>query len=110
MDYLFPCAHVWLCTEFISYAVLVAITATVLIFYVSPRIGRTNPLVYITITGTMGSLTVMACKGLGVAIKQTVAGDSQLANPVTWLIGTTVVFCIVVQVLGNHKQSVACWC
>ena len=90
---------------FVSYVILVAASAGSLIFYASPRWGQSNPLVYITITGTIGSISVVGCKGLGVAIKQTLAGSSQLDNPVTWLILVTVVVCIVVQVFTNfHIQ------
>jgi hypothetical protein len=78
--------------------VFVVVLAIFLIFYASPRWGHSNPLVYITITGTIGSMTVLFCKGLGVAIKQTVGGSSQLSNPVTWMILITVVVCIIVQV------------
>jgi drug/metabolite transporter (DMT)-like permease len=89
--------------EFISYVLLVISISVLFIFYISPRYGQTNPLVYITITGTIGSLSVMGCKGLGVAIKQTLAGDSQLANPATWLILGTIVFCITVQMIYLNR-------
>jgi len=87
-----------LLVDFISYVILVTVSAGFLICYASPRWGQSNPLVYIAITGTIGSLSVVGCKGLGVAIKQTLAGASQLGNPVMWLIIATVVICISVQV------------
>lgn len=43
---------------FIVYAFLIVSGAVALIFFVSPRYGQTNPLVYIAITGTIGSLSV----------------------------------------------------
>ena len=73
------------------------------IFYTSPRWGQTNPMVYISITGSIGSLSVMACKGLGVALKQTFAGDNQLTNWLTWLILFSVVFCITIQMNYLNK-------
>jgi len=45
-----------------------------------------------------GSISVIGCKGLGVSIKQTIAGSSQLTNPAMWIILVTVVACITVQV------------
>jgi len=83
---------------FIAYIILVAAGAVWLVFYASRRWGNTNPLIYITITGTIGSLSVMGCKGLGVGIKQTVTGTSQLSNPALWMILVIVATCITVQV------------
>jgi len=77
---------------------LVAVGAVWLIFYASRRWGNTNPLVYVTITGTIGSLSVMGCKGLGIGIKQTFAGANHLTDPVVWIILITVATCITVQV------------
>jgi len=92
---------VCVCAGFIAYIAVVSVGAVWLVFYASRRWGNTNPLVYITITGTIGSLSVMGCKGLGVGIKQTVAGTSQLTNPAMWMILVTVATCITVQVCSS---------
>ena len=76
-----------------------AVSTVWLVFYAGRRWGNMNPLVYVMITGTIGSLSVMGCKGLGVGIKQTVAGSSQLMNPAMWMILLSVVMCITVQVI-----------
>ena len=70
---------------FVIYAFVVVVTVVVLISYLEPRYGQKNPLVYVTVTGAIGSLTVMACKGLGVVIKQTLQGDNQLTNWLSWI-------------------------
>ena len=88
---------------FITYVVLIAALACILIFYCSPRHGNTNPMIYVTITGAIGSLSVMGCKGLGVAIKLTIAGDSQLTNWLTWFILASVAGCITVQMIYLNK-------
>lgn len=88
---------------FIMYAFFVVALAVVLIFHTSPRYGTSNPLVYITITGTIGSLSVMACKGLGVALKQTFSGDNQMSNWLTWFILFSVACCITVQMNYLNK-------
>ncbi|CAH1776456.1 unnamed protein product [Owenia fusiformis] len=88
---------------FITYAFIIAVCACVLIFYYGPRHGQTNPLIYITISGSIGSLTVMGCKGLGVALKQTFAGDNQMTNWLTWLILITLVFDISIQMNYLNK-------
>ena len=88
---------------FMSYAVMVILSATFLIFYCAPRWGLTNPLIYITITGTIGSLTVMGCKGLGVALKQTMAGENQFTHWLTWFMLIGLAACITVQMNYLNK-------
>ena len=88
---------------FIVYAVIIVTFCSLLAFYFSPRYGQTNPLVYITITGAIGSLSVMSCKGLGVAIKQTFQGEQQFTNPLTWFIILGVAACITVQMNYLNK-------
>ncbi len=88
---------------FITYAFVVLVCALVLIFYYSPRHGQTNPLIYISITGMIGSLTVMGCKGLGVAIKQTFDGHQQFSYWLTWFVIAWVVSCIIVQMNYLNK-------
>ena len=56
-----------------------------------------------TVTGAIGSLTVMACKGLGVALKQTMGGDSQVTNWLSWLLLVIVGICIAIQMIYLNK-------
>lgn len=88
---------------FIIYGLSVLLTSMFLILYVSPRYGQSNPLVYITITGGMGSLSVMACKGLGTAIRQTLEGDEQASNWLTWVMVACIAFFISVQMIYLNR-------
>ncbi|XP_074649606.1 magnesium transporter NIPA2-like [Tubulanus polymorphus] len=88
---------------FIVYAIAIVFGNVLLIFWLAPKFGQTNPLIYLTISGSIGSLSVMACKGLGVAIMQTVHGNQQFTNWLTWLILLQVVFCITVQMNYLNK-------
>ena len=81
----------------------VSLSAIVLIYYYGPRYGQRNPLIFITITGSIGSLSVMGCKALGVAIKQSLNGDNQLTNRLTWFIIICVASCIAVQMNYLNK-------
>ena len=86
-----------------TYGFLVIVLALVLIFYYGPRHGKTNILVYIAICSLIGSLSVMGCKGLGIVIKQTVRGNSQLSNPVAWCLLGAVLACVMTQMNYLNK-------
>lgn len=90
-------------TGFVAYGFIVIIFALVLVFYYGPRFGKTNILVYIAICSLIGSLSVMGCKGLGIVIKQTLHGDSQLTNPVAWGLLFAVLACVMTQMNYLNK-------
>lgn len=74
-----------------------------MIYAVSPRYGRSNPLVYISICSLVGSVSVMAIKGFGIAVKLTFAGKNQFSHPSTYVFGIVVVVCILVQMNYFNK-------
>ncbi|KAJ3413258.1 hypothetical protein HDV05_008244 [Chytridiales sp. JEL 0842] len=57
---------------FLTYSALVALSLIVLIFYLEPRYGRTQPMVYITISSFIGAYLVMAAQGIGSSIVHSV--------------------------------------
>lgn len=79
------------------------VSAVILIFRVAPKHGRNLIFVYVSICSVVGSLTVMACKGLGIALKQTLGGNSQLTNPVAWMLLVGGALCIMVQMNYLNK-------
>ena len=85
------------------YCFTVFVFSIVMIYGVVPKYGRTNPLVYISICSLVGSVSVMAIKGFGVAVKLTFAGNNQFSHPSTYLFGITVVLCILVQMNYFNK-------
>lgn len=70
-------------TAFICYILIILILSVIMIFYIEPKHGHNNVMVYIIICSTIGSLTVMACKALGLAIRDTISGKSNEFNQ--WL-------------------------
>lgn len=90
-------------SAFLVYTLFVVLVSLVLIFYFGPRYGTKNPMVYIGITGMIGSLSVMGCKGFGVALKQTFAGDNQLNSWFTWFLVLGVACCITTQLNYMNK-------
>lgn len=86
------------------YVAGVVILSLVLIFYVAPRHGQSNILVFISICSIIGSLSVLGCKGLGIALKRTFSGDNQLTNWLTWFCLFGVVFCVTTQLNYLNKS------
>ncbi|KAM5532255.1 hypothetical protein V8D89_014094 [Ganoderma adspersum] len=82
---------------FLMYSFIVLVFSLVMVYAIVPKYGRTNPTVYISICSLVGSVSVMAIKGLGVAVKLTFAGNNQFTRPATYVFGILVATCIIVQ-------------
>ena len=76
-----------------------------LIYKVAPVYGKKNMLVYLTICSLVGSISVMAAKGFGIALKLTLSGNNQLIYPSTYVFGITVAVCAVTQINYFNKVS-----
>lgn len=61
------------------------LAAALAIIFLAPKYGRSNVVVYVFICSTLGALTVMGCKGLGVALKETFAGHNEFTNWLTYV-------------------------
>jgi magnesium transporter len=61
---------------FITYVLVILGMAAFIGFYLARRIGHKNVLVYIILCSSIGSLTVMSCKALGLAIRDTLSGKN----------------------------------
>uniref|UniRef100_A0A7S0WPU4 Probable magnesium transporter n=1 Tax=Chlamydomonas leiostraca TaxID=1034604 RepID=A0A7S0WPU4_9CHLO len=88
---------------FIGYTVFAVSVAVFLIWYVAPSHGTSNIFVYIAICSLAGSLSVMSCKALGIALKFTVRGDNQLVLVETWVCMGVVVACVMTQMNYLNK-------
>ncbi|OCH91265.1 DUF803-domain-containing protein, partial [Obba rivulosa] len=88
---------------FLLYCFTVLVFSLVMIYTVAPRYGRSNPLVYISICSLVGSVSIMAVKGFGVALKLTFAGNNQLTHPSTYVFAIVVIGCILVQMNYFNK-------
>ena len=71
------------------YAFAAAGGALYLMFKVAPKYGKTHIFVNIGICSLFGSLSVISCKALGMAVKMTFEGNNQFRYPATY-------FCIMV--------------
>ncbi|EZF32573.1 magnesium transporter [Trichophyton mentagrophytes] len=95
--------HYALQPGFLLYCTFVAIFSTVMIYRVSPKYGKKNPLVYISICSTVGSVSVMSVKAFGIAVKLTLDGHNQFTHPSTYVFAIVVVCCILTQMNYFNK-------
>ncbi|XP_010771591.1 probable magnesium transporter NIPA2, partial [Notothenia coriiceps] len=89
---------------FLVYLSAVLLLCSVLVFYFSPRVGRSNILVYISVCSLLGAFTVASVKGLAIAINTVVGDVSVLKNPLTWILLVTLIVSIVTQVNYLNKS------
>lgn len=91
-------------TGFITYVVAVISICVFIALCLGPRYGHRNVVVYITLCSAVGSLTVMGCKGLGLALKETLSGENnEIDNWLTWIFLLTVMLCVTVQMNYLNK-------
>lgn len=88
---------------FIIYTICVLIGCTLIIFYFGPVYGKKNVMVYILLCSSAGSLTVMCCKGLGVAIRESINGKNQTSNFLTWTLFFLLVLFVMIQMNYLNK-------
>ncbi|XP_041460181.1 magnesium transporter NIPA2-like [Lytechinus variegatus] len=88
---------------FVTYIVGLLIVVIVLIYVVSPTYGHKNILVYLSICSLVGSLSVLACKGFGIAVKEFSKGTNTFLFPITWFLLTSLVICILMSMHYLNK-------
>ncbi|XP_045604191.1 uncharacterized protein [Procambarus clarkii] len=87
---------------FLVYAGLVVIVS-VLFMALVPRYGHRYVLLYITICSCFGSLSVMFCKGVGLAIKQTIGGINEFTNWATWVCLVALIACLLIETVYMQR-------
>jgi len=88
---------------FLLYVTTVVAFSLVMIYKVSPKYGKKNPLVFISICSTIGSLTVLSSKAFGIAVKLTFAGNNQFIYPSTYVFIIVTGVCIMTQMNYFNK-------
>ncbi|XP_050761046.1 magnesium transporter NIPA4 isoform X2 [Gymnogyps californianus] len=89
---------------FLAYAAILLAVCFLLIFYLAPRYGQSNILIYLTICSVIGAFSVSSVKGLGIAIKGFFAGRPVLQHPLTWILVITLVASITTQINYLNKS------
>ncbi|TFK28501.1 DUF803-domain-containing protein [Coprinopsis marcescibilis] len=88
---------------FLLYCFIVLVVCIVTIFIIAPKHGRTSPIPYLTVCSLVGSVSVMAIKAFGIAVKLTASGNNQFKHPSTYFFGIAVPLCILIQMNYFNK-------
>ncbi|KAF9734517.1 duf803 domain membrane protein [Paraphaeosphaeria minitans] len=88
---------------FLIYCVFVAAFSIFMIYNIAPKYGKRNPLIYLSICSTTGSVSIMAIKAFGIALKMTFAGNNQFTHPSTYVFVIITVGCILTQMNYFNK-------
>ncbi|KAI7796476.1 magnesium transporter NIPA4 [Triplophysa rosa] len=89
---------------FMVFASVLLVACMVLIFYLSPRFGQMNILIYICICSLLGAFTVSSVKGLGIAIHTSFSDLSVFRHPLTWILLLTLIVSILIQINYLNKS------
>ncbi|KAL8292184.1 hypothetical protein RQP46_001650 [Phenoliferia psychrophenolica] len=88
---------------FLVYAGLVIIASLVLAFYVAPKHGKTNMLVYISICSLIGGLSVACTQGLGSSILTSIRGDNQFKHWFIYVLWAIVIITLSIEINYLNK-------
>lgn len=85
------------------YCIAAVVFSTVMIYKIAPKYGKKNPLIYISICSTVGSVSVMSVKAFGIALKLSLGGNNQFSHPSTYVFAIVTVVCILTQMNYFNK-------
>lgn len=88
---------------FLVYGICVILVVSGMIWKVAPKWGKRSPIVYLVICSLIGSLSVMAVKAFGIAVKLTIEGNNQFNQVSTYVFGFMCAVFIIVQVNYFNK-------
>ena len=89
---------------FVCYLIFVSFTSFLLIAFYAPKYGTQNVIIYVLICSLIGSLSVMSCKGLGIAIRQTLTQTNQMTNSLFWVFLISVIITVSIQMNYLNKS------
>jgi len=88
----------------VTYGVIILLVSLYLIFFVAPRHGSTNVMVYISICSLLGSFSVSCVKGVGLAFKEWANGGHIWTNALTYVLFVGLVLSVSTQVCGRFRN------
>lgn len=88
---------------FVVYVAVVVTASLVLIIHFGPRYGTRDVTIYIAICSLIGGFSVLGCKAIGLAVKETIQGENEFANWITWFSLMSLIVCVCTQMNYLNK-------
>ncbi|KAF5655805.1 DUF803 domain-containing protein [Fusarium heterosporum] len=88
---------------FLSYAGVIIVGSAITAFWVAPKYGNKNMLVYISICSWVGGLSVVATQGLGAAIIAWIDGKPQYKEWFLWVLFVFVICTLLTEIIYLNK-------
>lgn len=91
-----------LSTAFVVFTVVSVAAILWLVFVTAPKSGNENVVVYVAICSLLGGFDVVSAKALGIAVKLSFSGHSQMFYPDTYIftLVTSLIHCRVVNMFA----------
>lgn len=84
---------------FLTYTGIVLVGSTLVAWFVAPKWGNKNMLVYISICSWVGGLSVVCTQGLGASIIAWIGGKPQYKEPFLWILFVFVICTLLVEIV-----------
>lgn len=89
---------------FIFYTMIILSVCLFIVFYFGPVYGKENVIVYVFLCSIIGSLTVMCCKALGLALKEIIYdGKNHMEYFTLWILLFSTITFIMIQMNYLNK-------
>lgn len=88
---------------FLTWLGICVVTSLVLVFFVAPKYGKKNMLVYITVCSVIGGLSVSVTSGLGAAILLSIRGENQFTYWFTYFLLGFIIVTLLVEINYLNK-------
>lgn len=95
--------HYVIAPGFLTYAGIILVGSAIVAFFVAPKYGKKNMLVYISICSWVGGLSVSATQGLGAAIVAQIGGKQQFNQWFLYVLFVFVVGTLLTEIIFLNK-------
>lgn len=95
--------HYMIAPGFLTYAGIIIVGSAVVAWFVAPKYGNKNMLVYISICSWVGGLSVVSTQGLGASIIAWIGGKPQYKEPFLWILFVFVICTLLTEIIFLNK-------
>lgn len=95
--------HFMISPGFLTYAGIIIVGSIAVAWFVAPKYGNKNMLVYISICSWVGGLSVVCTQGLGASIIAWIGGQPQYKEPFLWVLFVFVIGTLLTEIIYLNK-------